>query len=379
MAGSIQHRPDRPKPWRARYRGPSGRQHSKSFLRKTHADRWLRHELAQMDRGLWVDPAAGDIRYGVWAATWFKGLSIKPATAAGYQSLLRSRVLPVFGETPLRRITPPSVRSWITDMSAAGLSSSRIRQARQVLHASLEQAVDDGIIVRNPTDRVKAPTARPRRQRYLTADEVHELGVAAEARQLGAGVLTQFLGFSGLRWGEAVALRVSAVDPLRRRIHVRESATLVGSDLVWGTPKNHRTRTVVLPTFVAESLARHVTDMESDDLVFRSPGGFPLRSPNFRRRVWIPATNDCGLDGLVVHDLRHTAASLMISAGASVKAVQQALGHSSAALTLDRYSHLYDDDLEALACARGAICSYQCGPSEAQTRGRGAEAVTAGC
>jgi integrase len=162
----------------------------------------------------------------------------------------------------------------------------------------------------------------------------------------GAGVLVKLLSYAGLRWGEAVALKPENVDALRRRLHVRESATLVNGELVWGTPKSHRARTVVIPRFLADELAPLLA---GDGLVFTSPTGAPLRSPNFLRRVWQPAAAECDLAYLVPHDLRHTAASLAISAGASVKAVQRMLGHGSAQITLDRYSHLFDDDLETLA------------------------------
>ena len=81
MAGSIQHRRERPKPWRARYRGPDGREHSKSFARKIDAERWIRLELAAADRGLWVDPTAGDVAFGDWVGNWSAGLTVKPKTA----------------------------------------------------------------------------------------------------------------------------------------------------------------------------------------------------------------------------------------------------------------------------------------------------------
>jgi len=349
--GSIQKRPDRPKTWRARYRGPDGRQHSKSFARRVDADRWLRLELATADRGVWVDPTAGDVGFGDWVEDWSAGLTVKPKTAAGYRSLLVSRVLPTFGAVPLRRITPAMVRAWVADMADEGLSASRQRQARQVLHAALDQAITDGLIGRNPTDKVKVAATRSREHRYLTAEQVAVLAVACEDRQDGAGTLIRVLAYSGLRWGEAVALPGSGVDVLRRRIEVRESATEVAGKLVWGSPKNHKSRVVIVPTFIAERLGEHMAGLGPDDLVFRSPRGHPLRTGNFARWVWRPAVAACELDGLWVHDLRHTAASLMISAGAQVKAVQRALGHASAAITLDVYAGLFDDDLEALADA----------------------------
>jgi integrase len=86
-----------------------------------------------------------------------------------------------------------------------------------------------------------------------------------------------------------------------------------------------------------------------DELLFTGPGGGMLRVGNFRRRVFDEAARQVGLEGLTPHDLRHTAASLAVSAGANVKAVQRLLGHASAAMTLDVYSGLFDDDLDAVA------------------------------
>ncbi|HUG08954.1 MAG TPA: site-specific integrase, partial [Acidimicrobiia bacterium] len=103
--GSIR-RVDRPKPWLARYRGPDGRQHSKTFRRKVDAERWFRIEETGADRGEWVDPSAGQIKFSQWAETWLSSLDLKPATKANYVSNLNSRVLPVFGNTQLAKISP---------------------------------------------------------------------------------------------------------------------------------------------------------------------------------------------------------------------------------------------------------------------------------
>lgn len=139
---------------------------------------------------------------------------------------------------------------------------SRTRQALQVLHASLDVAVDDGLIARNPTDRVKAPRVEKRRQLFLTAIELGRL--ADEATPYDT--LVWFLGWSGLRWGEAVALRVGRVDG--RRVRVEESATEIGGKLEWGRPKSNEARTVIVPNLVASRLAPLIEGKQSDDLVF---------------------------------------------------------------------------------------------------------------
>jgi integrase len=326
--------------------GADGRQRSRSFERKVDAERWLREELAKIDRGLWVDPSAGDVTFAEWSAGWLEGLHLKPSTRANYESNLRSRILPHFGAIPISRITPGVVRSWVTELRGSGLSAASVRQARQVLHASLEVAVTDGILPRNAVDPVSPPSVRPRRQLFLSEAELANLAEAAEQRQETMGSLVLLLGWSGLRWGEAAALRTRWVDVDRRRIQVVEAVTEVGGRLEWGTPKTHEGRTVVVPRFVTDALPSR----EPDGLVFTAPKGGPLRTSNFRRNVWHPACRASGMpDGLLVHDLRDTAASLMIASGASIKAVQRALGHASAKMTLDTYGGLFEDDLEDLA------------------------------
>jgi integrase len=242
------------------------------------------------------------------------------------------------------------VRKWLAEMMAEGLSASRIKQARAVLRQSLEIARIDGKIGSNPVQGVRPPASRRREPVYLTIDQLTELAQCAEARQRGSEALVWFLAITGLRWGEAVALRRSHVDLMRRRLTVKESATEVHGKLVLGTPKSHKSRMVVIPRFLAARLFDHTAGLGTDDLVFTSPRGGYLRTANFRSKVWKPALRDAGLDeALRVHDLRATAATLAISAGASVKAVQRMLGHASAKVTLDTYAGLFEDDLEALA------------------------------
>jgi hypothetical protein len=105
----------------------------------------------------------------------------------------------------------------------------------------------------------------------------------------------------------------------------------VRGELVEGSPKTHQARTVPIPRFLVDEPGAHVEGRASDDLVFCGPTGAPLRNSNFRRRHWDRAVKACGLDGVTPHDLRHTAASLPVAAGANVKAVQRMLGHASAA------------------------------------------------
>ena len=149
------------------------------------------------------------------------------------------------------------------------------------------------------------------------------------------------------------ALRVKDLDMLRRRVSVDQAVTEAGPELVYGTPKNHSRRSVPFPSFLSNLLAAHCVGQRPDEFVFTAPAGGALRNRNWRRRSFNPAMAKLleeypDLTRLTPHDLRHTAASLAISAGANVKAVQEMLGHASAAMTLDVYADLFDDDLDAV-------------------------------
>ncbi|MFJ3958901.1 tyrosine-type recombinase/integrase [Arthrobacter sp. NPDC090010] len=141
---------------------------------------------------------------------------------------------------------------------------------------------------------------------------------------------------------------------LRRRIRVEENAVDVGGAIELGTPKGHKARTVPFPAFLSPLLARQCENKGPDDLVFCNEHGNHLRLPRVSddNKSWFyGAVLRSGVPRITPHDLRHTAASLAVSAGANVKAVQKMLGHASAAMTLDVYADLFDDDLDAVAIA----------------------------
>jgi len=209
----------------------------------------------------------------------------------------------------------------------------------------LNSAVADGRLTRNVAARVPLPRAGSREKRFLSHAEVAALAEAASAD----GTVVRVLAWRGLRFGELAALRVRNVDLRRRRLHIAESATEVGGSMVFGAPKSGAGRSVPFPPSLAGELEAACVGKAPEDLVFTAPEGGVLWLRNWRRRVFEPAAAAAGLDGLTPHGLRHTAASLAVSAGANVKHVQRMLGHASAAMTLDVYSGLFDDDLDAVA------------------------------
>ena len=342
--GNVAKRPDGR--WRARYRGPDRRERSKHFDRKIDAEKWLASVSVATDRGEWVDPQRSAVLLSDWADEWLGGQQhLKPSTHARYAGLLRRHVVPGFGALRLSDVGHSAVQSWVADLTRQGLAAATVRQAHRVLHLVLDLAVRDGRIARNPAARVKMPRAARPEKRYLMHDQVHAL--ADECGRYRTAVLV--MAYSGLRFGELAALRVRDVDLMRRRATVRESVTTIGSKLVAGTPKSHQQREVPLPAFLAESLAEELAGREPESLAFPAPRGGYLRNSVFRTHFFDSAATRVGLNGLTPHELRHTAASLAISSGASVKVVQRMMGHASAAMTLDVYAGLFADDLDTVA------------------------------
>ena len=179
------------------------------------------------------------------------------------------------------------------------------------------------------------------------AEDVAALADAIHARYRA---LVLVGAYGGLRIGELAGLRRRRVDLLRGTVEVAEILTEVRGELFVGPPKTRAgRRRVSLPQAVTRELARHLgTPDGPDDLVFNAPHGGPLRVNGFRARVWRPATRAAGLDGLRIHDLRHTAVALWIAAGANSKEVSSRVGHASVGFTLDRYGHLFPEADEAL-------------------------------
>ena len=238
---------------------------------------------------------------------------------------------------------------WVAGLVEQGLSPSRIRNAHQVLSQILAVGVEGGRIARNPAAGVWLPRIVRRDMHFLTARQVEDLAAAIDPRY---GLLVRFAAYTGLRAGELVALRVRHLNLLRGRCEVGQSATEVDGRLVWGPTKTNARRTVPLPRFLCEQLAAYLAERPHgpDDLVFTAPQGGPLREQKFVAGIFKPAAVQAGLPHrLRFHDLRHTCASLLIAQGASVKAVQAQLGHASATVTLDRYGHLFPDELQQLA------------------------------
>lgn len=330
--------------WRARYRGPDGRERSRTFSRRVDAERWLSAAELSKARGEWIDPALGRCTFAIWVDEWSSTIvDLRPSTRDRDLRAIRVHLIPVFGDVPLAKITNPMVRRFIADMLDAGTHSpATVRKVGQILTKVMRGAVEAGLIPRSPCEGLRLPAEGRRQMRFLTAEQVADLAATVGPDW---SCLIYTAAYTGLRWGELAGLRRARVDLDRRVIEVVEQLNEFSGRIEWGPPKTATgQRAVSLPgglvELLAEQLARPM--VERSGLVFPTPLGEPMRRSNFARRVWAPAVQGLEFEGLRFHDLRHTAVALAISTGAHPKALQERMGHSSVTVTLDRYGHLYE-------------------------------------
>ena len=340
-----------------------GRERAQGFAKRIDAQAWLDRQVSDQVTGTWTDPTLSGITFGAMAERWLSTKAHRaPKTVAGYQSLLENTVLPRWENVPLRDVRFDDLQVWITGLSidgsvrfgGRGLSASRVRQTHQLIGAVMKFAVKSKYLPSNPADGIELPRLPDAEQRYLTHEQLYRVAVASGRLR----TLILLLGYCGLRFGEAAALQVGDVDVEGQRIRVQRSVTHVRkAGLVEGPTKNHKARTVSVPSSVARLLETEIALRDKTALVFQSTrGGYlTLAQARYRFNKGVAAVD--GIDGVRLHDLRHTCASLAIRAGANVKVVQKLLGHKSATLTLDRYGHLFPDDLDAVAAALNAAAA----------------------
>lgn len=341
------------KRYRVRYRTPDSRQTDKrGFRTKRDAQQFANTvEVAKL-RGEYVNPADARKTMDDLGEAWLQRQKghLKPSGYAVMETTWRVRVKPRWGHVALGDIKPTAVQAWMAEMGQGtedtkAVGAAAVKRAHYVLSQTLADAVTDNLIPKNPAAGLKLPKTSRKVPVYLTHQQVDALAEAAGEH----GTLVLTLAYTGLRWGEAIGLRVGDLDLLRKRALIHENAVQSGTGIHVGTPKAHKQRSVPLPEFLVPLLARQCENKDRAGLLFGE--GEHLRRPHAVSGWFAKAVTESGVPRVTPHDLRHTAASLAVSAGANVKAVQRMLGHASAAMTLDLYADLFDDDLEAVATA----------------------------
>ena len=345
--GSIYRRADGR--WCATVTVDGGRR--KSFYGKRREE--VAHKLAAALKA-WQDGLplpAEQQTVGQFLTGWLESVrpSLRPRTVESYDLNIR-RLLPHVGRSRLARLTPRAIQSCYATLLEGGLSARSVQQAHAVLHRALTQGVQWGLLARNPADAVRAPKPRRRDLRTLSAEEAEQLFATTLREPLHA--LWVLLTTTGLRSGEALGLRWDGVDVIEARLRVTQALQRQrGAGLVFVEPKTASSRRMVHASSRAIAALREHRRVQIEErlaagpawddmgLVFCNEIGHPL-DPSFVGRQFHLALAKAGLPRLRVHDLRHTAATLLFERGVHPKVVQEMLGHSTIALTLDTYSHV---------------------------------------
>lgn len=336
--------------WRVQYRSPDGKSRTKQgFRTKAEAQAWADANAVAVRTGDWIDPNAGKMTVCELGAAWLAMQThLKPKTLYTTEQVWRNHVQPAWAARKVASILPSEVQEWVASFTQG---ASLVRQAHAMLAQILDVAVMDGRLKANPARGVRLPAKARAAKVYLSAEQLATLAGECSKRQ----ELVWLLGTAGLRWGEAAALRVKDVNVVRGRVSVERNAVTIGSRVEIGTPKTHERRSVAVPRAVIRMLEPAMEGKLPEALLWARADGSPLRLPShgdwYYRALDRCMARDESFPRVTPHGLRHVAAGLMVSAGANVKVVQRNLGHASAAMTLDVYADLFDEDLDGVAVA----------------------------
>ncbi len=332
--------------YRARYRSPDGREHSRTFARKAEAERFLTSIEHSKLTGGYVDPAAGRTTFRAYAEEWRAVQVNRPGTAVSIETQLRLHVYPSLGHRPMAAVKPSEVQALVHRLGER-LAPSTIEVVYGRVVAVFRAAVRDRVITTSPCVGIRLPSKPPASMlEVLSTEQVHTLADAIAPRY-AALVLTA--AGTGLRPGELFGLRAGRVDFLRRTVRVdQQVARLSGGGVGLAPLKTQASyRSIPLPQTVADAIAAHMARWPPEgntNVIFTNAHGLLIQEHPFSA-AWNTAKRIAGTpDWATPHDLRHYYASVLIRSGASVKVLQARLGHASAKTTLDVYAHLFPDE-----------------------------------
>lgn len=339
--------------WRARVK--SGREHvaSKTFDRKADAEAWLAAQKRSLALGDWVDPKAGRESVGSALERW---RAAREGTVAGKtfrEEGYALNALPVaFRNRPLGSVRTADLEALYGSMLRT-LARSSVSRFRNSISSFFSWCVREGLIASNPVIASRVPRGTGTEERAevypFTLEELRDLHshLRATIPDTDAADIVLVLGLTGLRWGELSALRVRDVQMVPYPA-LRVSRSRPDGQQVRTVTKGGSARTVPLPAEVVEIVAPRLHGRSPGAPLFPNEAGHMRLLSNWKRATHWERNNR----GRRVHDLRHTAATLWLTNGIDPKTVQAWLGHSTATLTLDTYSHWLGTDADAAAIAR---------------------------
>ena len=319
---------------------------SAEFDRLREAKAFEADRRTKLGRADWIEPARGRVPFDQVAQDWMRSRAGAAARTRDTEAWhYRRWIAPTFAKLPIGSITTADVSRWLGDVAARGAAPSTTRRAFAVLRGVFAHAVADRRIAQSPAVAAKAPRAGARREgRALSTRELQRL---LEALPADFVVPVACLALSGLRFSEWAALTVGDVITTPHgsafRIHRAMPQDRTSNRLVVGYTKGHRSRAVPVPAAVLEQLRGRLESADKSEPLFPSPTGLHWTNTNFRARSgWTAAVESAGLASIRIHDLRHTAATLLLSSGADLKSVSRILGHASTVMTADLYGHVID-------------------------------------
>ncbi len=339
------------------YLDSTGKQRTKTLRTLKEAQVFQGGIRAKKQRRERIDPGPGRVPIREFFEHHMRtATNLRPSTRDRYRRHFRLYVDPKLGGRSLESVTKADIKTLLADMRAAGKGPATLEAVARLLHRLFAVAVEEDRIAKNPVSRVEVEKVAPREPHFLTQDEVRRI---AEEVPEHYRALVSFLAWTGLRIGEASALRVKNLDLTVRTVRVIENSPEVGGRKYIGPTKTAKPRTVRFGAGLAAILKAHLaeygTPLDPESFVFTSLEGGQVRQNNFRKRIFQPAAKRAGINPMpTVHDLRHTAASLMARAGWSMRDAQEQLGHSHATMT-DRYTHLFPEDREQKIAALDAL------------------------
>ena len=352
--GSVYKRDD--DRWEGKISLPNGRRRSFYGATRAAAVRRMNEALRALEGGQLPPPERQTLEgyLSGWLRTSVRG-RVRPSTYEGYERMVRLHVNPALGHLRLTRLTPQLVSQLHVDLQEKGLAPKTITLVHNMLHKALSQAVLWGQMAVNPAAAVAPPRPVRKEVRPLTSAQAQRLLAAAVSDRLHA--LYTVALTCGLRQGELLGLRWQDMDLDAGVLAVRQQAqrelTAPGRrEWVFTEPKTAKgRRTIALPQLAVDALLRHRQQQAEErlrvgqtwedlDLVFPNLVGRPIEKSNLLRRSFWPLLERAGLPHMRFHDLRHTAATLLLTLGLHPKVVQERLGHSTIGVTMDVYSHV---------------------------------------
>jgi integrase len=280
--------------------------------------------------------------------------TMRPRSWGRYEESVRLHILPTLGSTILARLSAQQLSSLYGAKLAHGLAPATVARLHAVVRRALGEATRLGLVQRNVATLVSAPRPAHPEMQVLSAEQARTLLSAIAGDPLEALYVLAIT--TGMRRGELLALHWADVDVEAGSLQVRYTVQHVkGGAYTFSQPKTLRSRRkIALSQTAIEALRAHRERQQAErealgpawhdeDLVFTTPIGSAVRGNHLLQRHFAPLLCKAGLPAIRFHDLRHTAATLLLLQGVHPKVVSEMLGHSTVSMTLDTYSHVLPD------------------------------------